>query len=155
MDKYYMILGHPYSRVSVHTLIAVIVFALVGSVGGIYMLMLQNQSDAHSERSSDQSEVNELPADAPAAGVSAPSILKTVELPNGEEPETLADILQLHLQASGYAQTQSYVLSGKSLTDPVISTATIKARAPDLYTYTLKFDEESASINFGYDGAEI
>lgn len=152
MKDYYMILGHPYSRVSVHTLLAVITFALVGSVGGIYFFMLQNQSESRQVAAGDQGVGTKGAADAPDAGVSAPPILKTVELSNGEEPETLAEILKLHLQASDYAQTESYVLSCKSLIDPADSSASIKALAPNLYTFSLEYNDKSASIDFGYDG---
>lgn len=107
----------------------------------------------HGSEQSTQTDYDTSTSSNHYAQESAPRIGAKEEAPFN--PDSITDILNAYLEATGLSELSSYTMRGTPWEDNGLKrSASIKALYPNYYKFKLEYVQNQYSIEFGYDGEQ-
>ncbi|MDP4643048.1 MAG: hypothetical protein NWS71_01255 [Opitutales bacterium] len=135
MKQYFFILGHPFTKQSVFITVTLMIIMVAAIVSSSYFVITDKPE----------------PTQATAPADPAP---KTEESPQTVNPDSLVDILAMHIKATGFDTLKNFTMRGTPLHDSEQRAVSVKGLHPNLYKFTVNYLETKNSVEFGHNGEE-
>jgi len=149
--KYFFILGEAVLKRSVYLGIAIALLVVCGGLGGIYYMLRQASGDVGKE--TDMKTVTAWPKVAEATETDAQATLQE-EKQFSAPANTLEQVLERHLEVTGYGACSSFILKGIAENQDTKVAANLMAIRPNLYKLKTKYELNGKEVQFGYDGQQ-
>ena len=124
---------------------------MCGGLGGIYYMLRQASGDVGKE--TDMKTVTAWPKVAEATETDAQATLQE-EKQFSAPANTLEQVLERHLEVTGYGACSSFILKGIAENQDTKVAANLMAIRPNLYKLKTKYELNGKEVQFGYDGQQ-
>lgn len=154
MKKYFIILGHPFTKISVYITITLITFMVVAIVSSSYFVIAEKQGQNPSSIEDTRGTSGDPDAASNQALLSTDPAQKAEESILTANPNSLVEIVTTHIKATGFDKLKSFTSRATPLNNSEQRDIIAMGLHPNFYKFTINYRKTRDSVKFGYNGEE-